>query len=578
MNKIGDSDSILINMVYKLSEKIMLTLRRIEGVNGKVPELIATITYIVGHLLMCRFHEPWYDEAIAWQIARCVSIKDILFEIPHYEGHPSLWHLILVPFAKSGMPYELSLSFVSLFFSGIAIGLIIWKSPFPRIVRLLIPFTYFFFYQYGVISRPYCVMMLALMLIAMTSKSRDEKPFRYILCLVLLCFTSAYGIVISGGIAIAWLWDIWEQRKITDFIKSIVYDKRLQGLFILLLVAIGLILQIMPREDTFAINQMMNNESNNSFVIRFLYMFLALPIDVTLTSVYSQDCILKFVKLNAFFLIITCLMGIMFWFTMVIFCKNKNIKIRRIIIPHLLFSVFAAIVYMCIHHIGIELLMLIAFLWEVLDSDEKQAEIKVSKSIETKYGELMKSCAVIISFMCLVVSMSWNISSCIQDVFVRYAPGREEAKFIEKYGLDKYNIMTSWEVSYDDEWNMTGSNINMCGYASNIAPYFNQNIFFNFNQGRDDKNYNNHECFSESEQVKEIEEWKKTIPEVLLMRPNLEQVYDSDVVNYSDFTLVYSEISNKIWKGAASAYRTEMYVRTDLLDEIGLKEVEHAKF
>ena len=35
-------------------------------------------------------HEPWFDEAQAWVIARDNSLKDILFFIPHYEGHPPL--------------------------------------------------------------------------------------------------------------------------------------------------------------------------------------------------------------------------------------------------------------------------------------------------------------------------------------------------------------------------------------------------------------------------------------------------------------------------------------------------------
>ena len=61
------------------------------------------------------FHEPWFDEAQSWAIARSGTIKEILFEIPHYEGHPPLWHLILVPFAKLGAPYELSLAAVNIF-------------------------------------------------------------------------------------------------------------------------------------------------------------------------------------------------------------------------------------------------------------------------------------------------------------------------------------------------------------------------------------------------------------------------------------------------------------------------------
>ena len=106
-------------------------------------------------LVMC-FHEPWLDEAQAWQIARCISLKDLFTTRTHYEGHPPLWHLILMPFAKLGMPYEFSLKGVSFVISSISMGLIIFRAPFPKIVRYLLPFNYFFFYQYGVISRDYC--------------------------------------------------------------------------------------------------------------------------------------------------------------------------------------------------------------------------------------------------------------------------------------------------------------------------------------------------------------------------------------------------------------------------------------
>lgn len=68
-------------------------------------ECIIMLVYIVGISVISYFHEPWFDEAQAWQIARSASIKDILFKIPHWEGHPQLWHLLLVPFAKLGAPY-----------------------------------------------------------------------------------------------------------------------------------------------------------------------------------------------------------------------------------------------------------------------------------------------------------------------------------------------------------------------------------------------------------------------------------------------------------------------------------------
>ena len=42
---------------------------------------------IVVATVMC-FHEPWFDEAQAWLIARDCSWREMILERPHYEGHP----------------------------------------------------------------------------------------------------------------------------------------------------------------------------------------------------------------------------------------------------------------------------------------------------------------------------------------------------------------------------------------------------------------------------------------------------------------------------------------------------------
>ncbi len=203
MNK--GEEGKLLQGIYRLSDSLVSLSEKIEKKSGHVPELIVITLYVIGHVLMSLVHEPWFDEALAWLISRDSSIYDIMFEATHYEGHPALWHLVLAPFAKSGAPYELSLSFVSLLFSGTAVALFVWKAPFKRIFRITIPFTYFIFYQYSVVSRPYCMMMLAFVLMAITYKSRNEHPGRFVCSMLFLCATSAYGIVIAGGVTIAWL-------------------------------------------------------------------------------------------------------------------------------------------------------------------------------------------------------------------------------------------------------------------------------------------------------------------------------------------------------------------------------------
>ena len=55
--------------------------------------VLAAYVIVVG-TVMC-FHEPWFDEAQAWLIARDCSWWEMILERPHYEGHPPLWWMML---------------------------------------------------------------------------------------------------------------------------------------------------------------------------------------------------------------------------------------------------------------------------------------------------------------------------------------------------------------------------------------------------------------------------------------------------------------------------------------------------
>lgn len=68
---------------------------------------------VVVIVVMC-FHEPWFDEAQSWLIARDCSWHDLLLVRPHYEGHPPLWWLLLAIPARLGVPYEWGIKSIQL--------------------------------------------------------------------------------------------------------------------------------------------------------------------------------------------------------------------------------------------------------------------------------------------------------------------------------------------------------------------------------------------------------------------------------------------------------------------------------
>lgn len=550
-----------------LAGMIQRFCKKIESIPGKLPESIACISYAVAHMFIGFYHEPWYDEAVAWQIARCASIKDILFEVPHYEGHPPLWHLILAPFAKLGAPYELSLTIVSLIFAGAACCLIIWKSPFPRIIRLLLPFTYFFFYQYGVVSRPYCVMMLVFVLLAMAYQKRNTKPGIYVVLLMLLCLTSAYGILIAGGLAIAWILEMWSCQNVVAFIKKMFSDKRTWWLLLLLIFALLLIAGIMPRGDNFAIHNMAGYNNIEGYLRCLLYMLFALPAEVSMTNIYMEYTLLKSIQLPWVSLIMTSFMGLAFWIFVIIWGKRKK-TLPALIVPFVLYAVFAAFVYVYPHHIGIGLYIFVFWFWISLKESESSIQ---SWSLQTK--TIISSTLVLIGSVAMVISLSWNILSCIQDVLYSYAIGRNEAEYIKENGLDNYRIMAGWSVNYDANGEVVSMDINHCNKVDSIAAYFDRNIFFNFNNGEDALNYSTHKKADAKETEEAIAKWKEQPPDVLFLFPSIDLIYED--ISPSEYKLVYTQRNRKPWKGISENVDSKIYVHEDLIEKLQLEVPEN---
>lgn len=555
VNKVGDA-------VYKLN-------KRAEAAVGHIPEITASLLYVILHIVISYFHEPWYDEAVAWQIAKCASLKDIFLVLPHYEGHPPLWHLILLPFAKLGCPYEFSLSLVSLLFSGAAVGIIIWRSPFPRLVRLLLPFTYFLFYQYSILSRPYCVMMLAFVLAAVTFGDKDTKPWRFVLSLMLLCLSGAYGILMAGGITIAWLIGLLKK----DGFRFLLDKRRTFSLLCLLALAILLMLEILPKEDSFALMCQKYNPAQNSLPVCLMYTFLVMPADACVTNVYSSGEIsLLFTYLDDRLMISAAVIGVLI-LSAIIYTAYKKRTVLLFVIPYSFFAVFAAVKYMNLHHVGVALLFFIFWAWCTIEEKCPARKIK-SEIAERLIASLMRSAGA----LAMAVSLFWGISASVHDISYVYDIGRNEAKFIKDNGLDNYRIMIGYDVfyEYDENDKYTGNiaeyDFNHC-WSDGILAYFDRNIFFNFNGGRDDMTYTFHKTAGAEECADLIEQWREQgAPDVLVTPKDINAVY-SGITSMGDYVPVYCSELCCVWKASGNKTEKFIYVRRELAEQLGLEEV-----
>ena len=575
------------DIVFSLSGKIYELTDRIESLKGRKAEHIALLLYIIAHFLMCLVHEPWFDEALSWLISRDSSLYDILFTAPHYEGHPSLWHLVLVPFAKGGLSYELSLSIVSLAFSGTAVALFVYKSPFKRIVRILVPFTYFFFYQYSVISRPYCMMMLVFMLMAITYRDRDIRPGRFVLSIWFLCLTSAYGLVIAGGISIVWLIEMLSdayktsQNKNSDngesrgtiriFVEDhLIKNGKIFWLLGLLIYALFIIYRIIPADDAYAVLKA-EDEAIMPLALRTLYMFFGMISDLFITNTYSYGTTISVSGLGLIDILPSVVIGAVVLASLIIMAKVKHLLLI-LIIPYSMLAASMSYLYMSRHHMGIALLFLVFFAWVYFEDDSgvfkeklkvnQEGFRKVKKTDNNRHTErnIKVLLVTIVLTVGIFISLYWSISSAIVDIVSDYSLGRDEYAFLEKNDLLDKSILAEWEempVVYEDDIQP----VTFSGVITALLPYMEQDTFYN-SPSKAGYNYSLIHKVPLSvvteDLIKKIR--KNPEPDIIIGEPEFSKMYFS-TFSMADYECVYEGSGGLIWKGVPEMYSEKIYVK-----------------
>lgn len=516
-----------------------------ENIPGKFPEIFVLCLYTVLLAIIAYFHEPWFDEAQSWLIARAAGFKEMLFYIPHYEGHPPFWWFVLAPFAKAGLPYELTLKTINISLCSIGMGLFLFKAPFKRVIKFLIPFTYCMFYQYGIISRCYCLTIIAFMLVSITYQKRNIKPFAYVGSLMLLCASHAFGIIFSGGLAIVWLWEM-----LPFTLKDILQKRQFKALALLLVWALFLIYIIRPYPDTFATN--LTYVTNNGFT-RFLLLIFIVPMNSVMGLIQFQFIKNYEISISSLIMLIIC--SLPFILTLIFILKGFK-KLKLFFIPYLLFALFSSIVYFSAWHQGFAFLFMIFIAWQIVL--EKQTFIWPLFNNYAYIKNFLKKFAYCLFIFVLIVSLANSIYNSFYDITHVYEYSKKPtAEFIKKYNLEDKVIFGQW-IFYSPK----GEKINEIAtnlYNSNILPYFDTNIVNNLNFGDDKYPYNIHKIVDNEKYYKEWAKGPK--PDI-----KLGQNFPLDMI-WPDIT---KEEDDFIFISLGKKDNPDIFMRRDLAKKLGI--------
>ncbi|MFU0529062.1 ABC transporter ATP-binding protein [Gardnerella vaginalis] len=441
--------------------------------------LLAFVLYIAIIAIVMCFHEPWFDEAQSWLIARDSSLTDIISVRPHYEGHPPFWNLLLAIAAKNSVPYEFGIKGIQLVCASLLGAWLIFKSPFKHassLATFLIPFTYFACFQYGVTSRPYALLCLSLLVAAHYWNSADSKTssaWKLAISLMFMCLLSVYGIAFAAGFTIAWIWRVFSKNineapnKTPNFSSTfnairITVASNLARLISWGLIAIFGIANLAlawPAKNAFATRATIDGNSTIAKCFAFIFV---MPSESMFTSFYG-DISMRRMPFDFLPITICTIFSLAIWAFAIRIAKRRKL-LTVLVIPYLVLTI-VAVRYFTLHHAGLIFVFLLSILWishikEPLSTKDipaifikvaiftKSALAKIKPTNlyqnKTKITENKAFKINLLISIILAPSLIWNAFACVNDILFDYSPSRAVAQYISSNHLQNKRFVASW--------------------------------------------------------------------------------------------------------------------------------------
>lgn len=377
---------------------------------------------VILFLILIPHHEPWFDEAQAWLLARDSSHLDLIWNRLRYEGHPFLWYFVLKFFIGLGFPYA-AITWISAGLAVAASAILLIYSPFPLVFRVLWPFTYFLFFQYGIVSRSYSLFPLLFFAICLFYPTRFQRPIRYVLALAALAQVSVHGAIVS----LCWMGLLlWECRhSLISELRNWNHSPLAKAVLYYTVGGLFLIATLWPRPDLIRPDFF---EKQFFLIFKMVYVLWNGP----LTEYWPASLFVFGASL--------------YWF-------YRRGLLTFYLIPFCALYAFFGIAYGKAWHEGVGFCLWLSTLW--------LSFLNTPPSDTPERRLISAAMAVLLGFQ-----LYWSAVAFRHDYAHPYSGAKALAGYLKEKKLEKSRILATQF------------------FAPVILPYFEQNIFLNFNKGK----------------------------------------------------------------------------------------------
>ena len=400
--------------------------------------LFMCLIFVASAALLMRRHEMWRDEIQTWLLIRDVgSFREILSYLK-YELHPFLWYTLVYPLKFITKNPEI-MKPLHLLIACTSVYLFCSYAPFSRLNKIFFIFGYFPFFEYGVISRNYSLVLLfSFLLASIYAENKGSSTFSkarlYGLTagLFLICQTHLWGIVIGSAFSFLIALDV--------FIKG--ERKKLIPLFGFLGGVIIFFVQIWPPSNLSAPAFVLDQD----IVVRLKVMLLSLwrgfsPLPIPFLHFWNSNIL----DINKYLFYLQHLLALLVLIGSIAFVLT--LKARRYVFFYcvgiiLFLSVIYITAYLTIRFYGFIFIIFIVTLW-------------------LGYGSRGDVCKSRLISMLLLIHVAATSIAYYYDMKYPFSAAKEAAVFIKSFGCRDFII-----VGYKES------------HVSSLAGYLNSKIYY----------------------------------------------------------------------------------------------------
>ena len=186
-----------MKIIIKMLKEDKLNKFKSDIYNKYFPFIITAIFLALSILLIWR-HELWRDEIQAWLIgSEAQTLSEFISNMRDSQGHPYMWNAILYFISHFITQNPESMKIVHLAISTASVFLILKYAPFNKIIKVMLVFGYFFFYEYSIISRNYALGVLCIVLFCILYKNKYKNILPIAIVLFFMGQANIYSFIIS---------------------------------------------------------------------------------------------------------------------------------------------------------------------------------------------------------------------------------------------------------------------------------------------------------------------------------------------------------------------------------------------